>query len=251
VIGLDPGRVNIFYMVTILPDGKIMTFVLTRKQYYNDSGINNAKRQSNTWNLGVKVQLEALSHASSKGCSIVAHNHFVDAHLQTRDALWEEYLRPRWARQRLSLYGGKKRVFAKFFNNVEEQIKAAAPGFNIVVAYGSAKFASGGPNEVSVPTSRAYKECGFRFDLVVTPEFRSTKVDCYDDSTLQHVAVKTTPRRALRGVLWNVLRREFVSRDLNAALNIRRFLISRPPILRRELATGKLVQKIVKRIKPR
>jgi hypothetical protein len=81
-----------------------------------------------------------------------------------------------------------------------------------------------------------YKECGFRFKLVVTPEFRSTKVDCYDDSTLQRVAVKTTPRIALRGVLWNVLRREFVSRDLNAALNIRRFLISRPPILRRELA---------------
>jgi hypothetical protein len=55
------------------------------------------------------------------------------------------------------LYGGKKRVFAKFFNNVEEQIKAAAPGFNIVMAYGSAKFASGGPNEVSVPTGRWWR----------------------------------------------------------------------------------------------
>jgi transposase len=42
-----------------------------------------------------------------------------------------------------------------------------------------------------------------------------------------------------------------VSRDLNAALNIRRNLIERPAILNPSLAQGALVQRIAKRIKPR
>ena len=149
-----------------------------------------------------------------------------------------------------TLYGGKKRVFARFFNNMKQHLDAAYPGRRIVIAYGSAKFAPGGPNEVSVPTSRAYKECTFRFFTVVTPEFRTTKVDFVNNTTLQKVAVVSS-RYALRGVLWSVSRERFVSRDLNAALNIRRNLLERPAILNRSLATGALVQKVAKRIKPR
>ena len=151
----------------------------------------------------------------------------------------------------MTLYGGKKRVFAKFFNNLEKEIKQAVPGCNIVVAYGAAKFAPGGKGELSVPTSRAHKECDSRVNTKVTAEFRSSKVDYKDDSILQNIAVTSKPKFALRGVLWNVRREEFVSRDLNAALNIRRYLLHRPAILNRRLAENKLEQRVVKRIQPR
>jgi len=250
VVGCDPGRVNIYFMVVPLKDGKFKTFVLTRRQYYSESGIRDAIKRSNAWNDGIRDVLSAMSTVSIKGVSFDAFWNYVDAYRTHRDAMWDENLRPRWARQRLSLYGGKKRVFARFFNKMKENLDAAHPGRRVVIAYGSAKFAPGGPNEVSVPTSRAYKECAVRFFTVATPEFRTTKVDVVNNTTLQKVAVIGS-NEALRGVLWSVSRRRFVSRDLNAALNIRRNLIERPAILDRKLATGRLNQRIVKRIRSR
>jgi hypothetical protein len=44
----------------------------------------------------------------------------------------------------------------------------------IVIAFGSAKFVLGGRNEVSVPTSRAFKECQMTFPTIVVDEFRTT-----------------------------------------------------------------------------
>ena len=250
VTGCDPGRINIYYMATILPDGSIKTFILTRKQYYSESGIFASRRHIEHWNLGIKEHLEALSEVSSKGSSLQRHKMYLNVYYLHRDALWKEYTKPRWARQRLSLYGGKKRVFSRFFNNMTNELWSAVPDCNIVVAYGAAKFAPGGRGELSVPTSRAYKECVSRVTTKATPEFRSSKVDYLDDTVLQLVAVKKT-RFSLRGVLYNVARKEFVSRDLNGAMNIRRYLLHQPDILNRRLATEKLVQRIVKRIKPR
>ena len=262
ILGNDPGRINIYYMATVLPNGSVKTFILTRKQYYHDAGINDAKRQSEHWNLGIKEHIEALSTVSSKGASLLTHAAYLAVYFQHREALWSEYTRPRWARQRLTLYGGKKRVFSKFFNHVEDEIKQVVPGSNVVVAYGAAKFAPGGRGELSTPTSRAYKECVSRVaaeprgseaavNTKVTAEFRSSKVDCQDDTVLMNIAVSSKPKTALRGLLWNVQRGEFVSRDLNAALNIQRYLLHRPAILNRQLAEGKLEQRIVKLIQPR
>ena len=252
VVGCDPGRINIFYMATILPNGEIKTFTLTRRQYYNDSGVFGARKHSEHWNNGIKRSIDALSLVTSKGSSLVNHQAYLQVYFLHRQTLWDEYTHPRWARQRLALYGGKKRTFARFFNKVKKQLGQAVPDRdNIVIAFGSAKFAPGGKGELSVPTSRAYKECASRFKLLVTCEFRSSKVDYRDDSTLQNVAVTTSPRFALRGVLWNVELREFVSRDLNAALNIRRNVLLRPRLLIRHNASGRLEQRIVKRIKPR
>ena len=279
VFGCDPGRINIYYMATVLPNGEIKTFVLTRRQYYHDSGIFNARDQSEKWNLEVKLQLNALSTVSSKGCNIDAHWDFFYTHLHNREALWKAYTQDKWSRQRLSLYGGKKRVFAKFFDNMFKTMDKIIPDCNIVVAYGSAKFAPGGKGELSVPTSRAFKECASRVGLgaaetrrqrscqvvaKITSEFRSSKVDYRDDSVLQFVSVNSfSPRSSsynrlqrekqdsLRGLLWNVVRGEFVSRDLNAALNIRRNLLHRPAIMNRSRAKEKLQQCVVKRIRPR
>jgi hypothetical protein len=57
----------------------------------------------------------------------------------------------RWGAQRLRLYGGKKRVLARFFNEVQADVGERK---TIVIAYGSSKFAPGGKGELSIISDR-------------------------------------------------------------------------------------------------
>ena len=247
VVGNDPGRINIYYMAGVV-GGKTKVVKLTRKQYYTESGCITARCNSERWSRGIKHQLDALSDASTKGISCTAHEWYLSQFEIHKQALWDEYLKPRWARQRLSLYGGKKRVFANFFNRLTREFA----GGRLVVAYGNAKFASGGAGEQSVPTTRAYKECASRVETYWTDEHRTSKVHCQDDSVLELVATMSRPRVGLRGLLFNPSLHQFVSRDLNAALNIRRILLGpRPLILCRQGVFPRLEQEIVIRIRGR
>ena len=101
VIGVDPGRINIFYGVEKLQNSKVKEFILTRKQYYNDSGINKAKDQTEKWTKEIQPSLDELSKVSTKGMDINKHNQYM-----IKDSLWVEYTKPRWSRQRFRLYGG-------------------------------------------------------------------------------------------------------------------------------------------------
>jgi transposase len=164
------------------------------------------------------------------------------------DSLWNEYLKQRWSRQRLRLYGGKKRVFSKFFNT----IKSFDVSRRVVIAYGSAKIAPGGTNEISVPTTRSFKECQMTFPTIVVDEFRTTKIYHEDNSILQYIKRRDQDKE-LRGLLWcsSTNLNKFVNRDQNAAINIRRCALSpkRPTILQRSPNNIKLPKVIGKYIK--
>ena len=249
VVGNDPGRINIYYMAGV-HGGRTKVVKLTRRQYYTESGATAARRTTERWTRGIQAHLDALSTASTKGVSWTAYEWYLIQFGLHGEALWTEYLKPRWARQRLSLYGGKKRVFANFFNRLAAQFSGG--GGRLVVAYGNAKFPSGGAGEQSVPTTRAYKECVSRVLTYSTDEFRTSKVHHADDSVLELLATRSQPRRGLRGLLFNPDLGKFVSRDLNAALNIRRILIGpRPIILCRQGVMQRLEQHIVKRLRDR
>jgi len=166
--------------------------------------------------------------------------------------LWKEYLKKRWRRQRFRLYGGKKRIFAKFLNTL-------GPSDDVVLAFGAAKFAPGGKGEVSVPTTRAFKECNFRFDIEVVDEFRTSKINYRDDQILDLVAtqsIKDAKMSQIRGLLWcrstdntNQQKGKFIDRDINAALNIRRCISNRPLVLTRAKNNVPIKQKIGKFIR--
>jgi transposase len=233
------------------PDGTVQNWKLTRGQYYAESGIVKARGQSETWQRPVRKLLDRLSEVSSKGMAVKAHTQYLEVLLETYDDLWKEYLKPRWANQRLRLYGGKKRVFATFLNKVERE--ATTEGHKrVVVAYGAAKFAPGGRGELSVPTSRAFKECTQRFRVVLVDEFRTTMVYAGDDSVLKQVWSKDKGA-VVRGLMWcdSTNNSKFVNRDLNAALNIRRCLVlpTRPAILCRVNGQAALVREVGKYIK--
>lgn len=249
IVAIDPGRVNIFYGVEKASDGHVVSYKLTRSQYYKEAGMHVAIRKTQHWqNTNILDEHKALSNVSTKGVCIHKHRAYLEWHNKHSAAVWNEHMKPRWARQRFRLYGAKKRVFANFFNTIANK----DPSKRVVVAYGSAKFAPGGRGELAVPTTRAYKECRHRFPTAMVDEFRTTKISSIDDKVLEQVQrLKHKGKGSntvLRGLLWSSTSNKFVNRDRNAALNILRCatLAVRPSILTRHDAQGALKQRIGK-----
>lgn len=226
LVAMDPGRVDLVYGVERLEDGKYRTYHLSRKQYYSEAGVMNARKQSQLWQSGtlISAALRDLTSVSTKGTDLAAHVAHVEAYNKHYGTLWYEYLQPRWARQRFRLYGGKKRVFARFYNSIQ----LADTSRPVVVGYGSAKFAPGGKGELSAPVSRIFKECCYRFKTLLVDEFRTTVTNHEDDSILTLVQRRDSGRR-LRDLLWcgSPSKGKFVSRDFNAAVNIHRCMVSK------------------------
>ena len=243
----DPGRTNIFYMVNKKDDGTYKTLKLSRRQYYQESGISKANKKCQIWNDAEDIKDCDLSSYSPKGSNLQNFKMFVYNYLENWDVLWKEYGADKWSKQRMRLYGGKKRVFANFFNKMKSEKK-------IVVGYGSAKFSPTAKNEVAVPTSRAYKECTFRFKTVPVDEFRTSKIFHEDSSTILQTVEREDKKTVIRGLLWysSTIESEskFVNRDVNAAINILNCLIKpkRPAMLCRSENNEKIVQTVGKKI---
>jgi hypothetical protein len=245
IIGIDPGRSNIFYAVRMV-EGVPKTFRLTRSHYYKSSGIVKAAQNSEEWLRPIQEQITLLSENSPKGVSLVKFQQYINVVLGSWKKIWKETLHPKWANQRLRLYGGKKRVFSQFFNKLE------TPGKTTVIAYGASKFAPGGKNEISVPTTRAYKESSYRFPTFPVNEFRSTIVYNGDKKTVLQKVMRKDTGREVRGLLWynstNQMNCKLINRDLNGALNIRDCFVlpKRPPMLCRKEGAPKLVKVVGK-----
>ncbi|GFH29232.1 uncharacterized protein HaLaN_27865 [Haematococcus lacustris] len=88
---------------------------LTKGQVKHASGLNNARRDTERWLAPIKPHLQHLAAASSAGTSLVANLKHISVTLATWDAVWEVYLDPKWARQRLRLYGAQDRALEQFF----------------------------------------------------------------------------------------------------------------------------------------
>ncbi|KAJ9508879.1 hypothetical protein QJQ45_028194 [Haematococcus lacustris] len=94
-------------------------------------------------------QLQHLAAASSAGTSLEATLKHITVTLATWDAVWEVYLDPKWARQRLRLYGAQERALEQFFNKLEEDMaelsmKRHNCAKQLVVFFGAATIGTAG-----------------------------------------------------------------------------------------------------------
>jgi len=147
----------------------------------------NARKKIETWNAGVKEHLEALSEVTSRGADFEAFRKFMEFRIAHRDALCDEYTKPRWARLRMNLYGGRQRAFANFCNQLsalkENEIQ------RLVVAYGAGRWKTQ-KGCTPAPTTRVYKECTRRFVTIPVDEFRTTYTHHELGCTLQRVEME-------------------------------------------------------------
>ncbi|KAJ9525967.1 hypothetical protein QJQ45_009355 [Haematococcus lacustris] len=92
---------------------------------------------------------EHLAAASSAGTSLEANLKHITVALVTWDAVWEVNLDPKWARQRLRLYGAQDRALEQFFNKLEEDMEELSMerhghAKQLVVFFGAATIGTGG-----------------------------------------------------------------------------------------------------------
>ncbi|GFH07705.1 hypothetical protein HaLaN_02542 [Haematococcus lacustris] len=68
-----------------------------------------------------------LAAASAAGTSLVANLKHISVTLATWDAVWEVFLDPNWAWQRLQLYGAQDRALVQFFKKSHQACGLEAP----------------------------------------------------------------------------------------------------------------------------
>ncbi|KAJ9512700.1 hypothetical protein QJQ45_018814 [Haematococcus lacustris] len=93
--------------------------------------------------------LSHLAAASSAGPSLVANLKHITVTLATWDAVWEVYVDPKWARQRLRLYGAQDRALEQFFKKLEEDMAELSMerhgrAKQLVVFFGAASIGTAG-----------------------------------------------------------------------------------------------------------
>ncbi|KAJ9533145.1 hypothetical protein QJQ45_018239 [Haematococcus lacustris] len=156
-VGIDPGVTQAVSAASGVWDpatGQLMAdqlrrWKLTKGQVKHDSGLNNARRTTQWWLAPIKPHLQHLAAASSAGTSLEANLKHITVTLATWDAVWEVYLDPKWARQRLRLYGTQDRALEQFFNKLEEEMaevsmKRHNHAKQLVVFFGAATIGTGG-----------------------------------------------------------------------------------------------------------
>ncbi|KAJ9508465.1 hypothetical protein QJQ45_011996 [Haematococcus lacustris] len=156
-VGIDPGVTQAVSAASGVWDpqsGQLMAdqlrrWKLTKGQVKHASGLNNARRDTERWLAPIKPHLQHLAAASSAGTSLEANLKHITVTLATWDAVWEVYLDPKWARQRLRLYGAQDRALEQFFNKLKEDMAEVSMKRNgcdkqLVVFFGAATIGTGG-----------------------------------------------------------------------------------------------------------
>jgi hypothetical protein len=230
IIGNDPGRANIACTAELV-GAKWVHTRLSRKQYYTDSGILDARKCTNRWVKEIQTKLDQLSKTTHKGTGLNSFIEYLDIVNTYYDDLWNEYLKRRHSRQRFRIYSGKQSVLEKYAESFKDGSDKP-----IVFAYGSAGFDSTSKYEMSVPKSRIYRVLERKYRIVDVDEFRTTQYHHATRSRLAKV-YDSSGKRIIRGLLWCSSTNEckFINRDSNAAKNIHLCysLKERPELLRR------------------
>ncbi|KAJ9514657.1 hypothetical protein QJQ45_028365, partial [Haematococcus lacustris] len=121
---------------------------LTKGQVKHASGLNNARRDTQRWLAPIQPHLQHLAAASSAGTSLEANLKHITVTLATWDAVCEVYLDPKWARQRLRLYGAQDRALELFFKKLwevaEVSMERHGHAKQLVVFFGAAGIGTGG-----------------------------------------------------------------------------------------------------------
>ncbi|KAL6758668.1 hypothetical protein V8C86DRAFT_3092862 [Haematococcus lacustris] len=68
-----------------------------------------------------QAQAEHRAAATPAGTSLMAIQRHVAVTLATWDAVCGEYLHPKWAEQRMRLYGAQEKVQERYFKKLEEE----------------------------------------------------------------------------------------------------------------------------------
>ncbi|CAG8627414.1 28884_t:CDS:2, partial [Racocetra persica] len=168
VVGLDPGRRDLFVAVT----EKKCKINCSTKEWHLLAGHTHARKKREVWIKGNNSIETILHNIPTPSCSsITSYNNYLVYVLQHMRTLIEFYGARRWLRMRWKSYINRN----KAYNKLCERITNKNP--RTIVAYGDGKFSSCSKGHVSGPIKGLYKELrrrlGRRVRLV--DEYRTMK----------------------------------------------------------------------------
>ncbi|KAJ9517868.1 hypothetical protein QJQ45_004192 [Haematococcus lacustris] len=194
-VGVDPGVTQAIKAAHAMRDpvtGQVLRqweWELTKGQLKHDSGLTKAKQDTARWSTAIQPQLQQLASATPAGTTLDGLQAHIQALKATWDALWEEYLKPGWRRQRLGLHHAQDRVIEAFCKKVVNGMKWVSRQHyhqerGVAVFLGAGCFSGGGwkANAVREGFRRVVEQpsrpsADPRPDrLVIVDEFRTTRV---------------------------------------------------------------------------
>ncbi|KAJ9509422.1 hypothetical protein QJQ45_001887 [Haematococcus lacustris] len=128
-VGVDPGVTQAIKAGHAQRDqvtGQVLRqweWELSKGQLKHDSGLTKATQDTARWSAAIQPQLLQLAAATPAGTTLGGLHAHVLALKATWDALWEEYLKPRWRRQRLALHHAQERIIEAFCKKVVNGMK--------------------------------------------------------------------------------------------------------------------------------
>ncbi|KAJ9508599.1 hypothetical protein QJQ45_012143 [Haematococcus lacustris] len=247
-MGLDPGAIQAVSAASGVwrADGCLEGFYrskLTRSQVQHDSGLIQARHNTQQLNGNIKLELQHLAAATPAGTSLVAIQRHVAVTLATWDAVWGEYLHPKWAEQKMRLHGAQEKVLERYFKKLEEEAASVSQQQwgarkQLVVFFGNAGIGTRGgwgPKAVLQACRKVVEmpNSGKPTDrvpgmVVTVDEFCTSRV-----SSIMNSPQPSWSKRfeaPVRGLMWCPWLHQatpgdlgkWVDRDCNAALNLQR-----------------------------
>ncbi|KAJ9509794.1 hypothetical protein QJQ45_011615 [Haematococcus lacustris] len=128
-VGVDPGVIQAIKAAHAMRHpvtGQVLrqwVWELSKGQLKHDSGLTKAKQDTARWSAAIQPQLQQLAAATPAGTTLGSLHAHILALKATWDLLWEEYLKPRWRRQRLGLHHAQERVIEAFCKKVMNGMK--------------------------------------------------------------------------------------------------------------------------------
>ncbi|KAJ9534600.1 hypothetical protein QJQ45_022182 [Haematococcus lacustris] len=194
-VGVDPGvtqAIKAAHAMRDLATGQVLRqweWELTKGQLKHDSGLTKAKQDIARWSAAIQPLLQQLATATPAGTTLDSLHAHILALKATWDPLWEEYLKPRWRRQRLASHHAQERVIEAFCKKVVEGMKWVSRQHyheerGVAVFLGAGNFSQGGWKAGAVRAGfRKVVEQPSRPStdprpdrLVIVDEFRTTRV---------------------------------------------------------------------------
>jgi hypothetical protein len=236
IIGLDPGRKNIFTAVVHskesmetlqAPNGEnIRNEVIhwSRGRFYRECGYHKRTRLTKEWSeANPRIKEFGEKVPSSKVADLVSYLERVRFCLAYLDDLFSFYSSKRMKRLKWSTYIRRQQTYEKITKSLTGGHKRT------IVAYGDASFTSSARGNVAVPTSTLRRKISSRCRVVEIDEFRTSLLCCSCHSEMKGLVVDGEEggkgiygvRRCINSAcprtLWN--------RDVNAAVNILRLFL--------------------------
>ena len=236
---VDPGRSNIIFALGFNSrTGELVaTRKLTRRQYYEDSGINRANKIFQSWNDSMQDILNGMSEHSLDTVDADVFFENLNWLLDHHDQIWlAKAVSKKWYKLKFFLYGSKRKFIHNFlisFQDVED-----GPDGPSRVYYGNGSFPSGRKGETYVPCKWIKKLFNQYFWCSSVNEFRTSQVCPFCNERLCKISKQLSNKKVeIRGLRWceSCTKNRFWDRDEVGCRNIYRKGISEdyPDILNR------------------